>query len=317
MRLLNPKQIWAVGGGKGGVGKSFITGNLGAMLAQRGYRVVLVDMDLGGANLHTWLGVNNPDRGVSEFVGHFVENVDQLLIPTGINNLSLISGARDGMEIANLKHTQKLRFLRALQRLEADCVLLDLGAGTAYNTIDFFLLADTHLLLAVPEPTSIENAYRFIKNSFYRKLRSDGNEQGLRDAIEQLLLLNNPQGIRTPKDLIEYMHRQGGTLGRFIERQLEEFQPQLILNQVRNAQDMRIGSAMESACFKYFGIRLKFLGHIEHEDAVWHSVLQRRPLVMDQPNSGISKRLSVICSAILQQRSQRPRTVEHTLAGEP
>jgi len=50
---------------------------------------------------------------------------------------------------------------------------------------------------------------------------------------------------------------------------------------------------------------------------VWHSVLQRRPLVMDQPNSGISKRLSVICSAILQQRSQRPRTVEHTFAGEP
>ena len=210
MRLLNPKQIWAVGGGKGGVGKSFITGNLGAMLAQRGYRVVLVDMDLGGANLHTWLGVNNPDRGVSEFVGHFVENVDQLLIPTGINNLSLISGARDGMEIANLKHTQKLRFLRALQRLEADCVLLDLGAGTAYNTIDFFLLADTHLLIVVPEPTSIENAYRFIKNSFYRKLRSDSSEQGFRNAVEQLLLLNNPQGIRTPKDLINYMRRQGG-----------------------------------------------------------------------------------------------------------
>jgi flagellar biosynthesis protein FlhG len=113
------------------------------------------------------------------------------------------------------------------------------------------------------------------------------------------------------------MRRQGGELGRFIERQVEEFQPKLILNQVRSAQDMRIGSAMESACFKYFGIRLKFLGHIEHEDAVWHSVLQRRPLVMDQPNSGVSKRLSVICSAILQQRSQRPRTVEHTFAGEP
>ena len=171
-------------------------------------------------------------------------------------------------------------------------------------------LADTHLLIAVPEPTSIENAYRFIKNSFYRKLRSDGNEQGLRDAIEQLLLSNNPQGVRTPKDLIEYMRRQGGTLGRFIEREIEEFQPKLILNQVRNAQDMRIGSAMETACFKYFGLRLKFLGHVEHEDAVWHSVLQRRPLVMDQPNSGTAKRLSVICSAILQQRSQRPRITE-------
>ena len=99
------KEIWAIGGGKGGVGKSFVAGNLGILLAQRGFRVILADLDLGGANLHTWLGVNTPEQGVSEFVDRQVEQIHELLIPTSIPQLRLISGARDGVEIANLKHT--------------------------------------------------------------------------------------------------------------------------------------------------------------------------------------------------------------------
>ncbi len=113
---MRPKQIWAIGGGKGGVGKSFVSGNLGILLAQRGYKVVLADLDLGGANLHTWLGINSPDRGLSEFVGREIDKIEELLVPTQVPGLSLISGARDGVEIANLKHSQKRRFLNAMKR---------------------------------------------------------------------------------------------------------------------------------------------------------------------------------------------------------
>ena len=196
------KEIWAIGGGKGGVGKSFVAGNLGILLAQRGFRVILADLDLGGANLHTWLGVNTPEQGVSEFVDRQVEQIHELLIPTSIPHLRLISGARDGIEIANLKHTQKMRFLMALKRLDTDFIVMDLGAGTAYNTIDFFLLAEKQLMVVIPEPTSIENAYRFLKNSFYRKIRHTSRSFGLRTVIEQMLKNNNSLGIRSPRDLI-------------------------------------------------------------------------------------------------------------------
>ena len=54
---MEQKKIWAFGGGKGGVGKSFVAGNLGILLAQNGHTVILADLDLGGANMHTWLGV--------------------------------------------------------------------------------------------------------------------------------------------------------------------------------------------------------------------------------------------------------------------
>jgi len=293
------KQIWAVGGGKGGVGKSFFTSNLGVFLAEKGYRVVLADMDLGGANLHTWLGVNNPERGISEFVAHQVERIDQLLLNTTIPRLKLISGARDGVEIANLKHTQKLRFIRALKKLQADYVLLDLGAGTAYNTIDFFLLADTQLLVVVPEPTSIENAYRFIKNSFYRQLRHQSDTAGMRGLVNEMLQVDNPYGIRTPKELIAHLRQRGGEFARFIDFQVESFCPQMVLNQVRNQNDIRIGAAMENACQKYFGLKLRFLGHIEHDEVVWQSVLQRRPVLLDHPQSAAASRLMIVGNKLL------------------
>mgnify|MGYP005717463527 FL=1 len=210
------KEIWAIGGGKGGVGKSFVAGNLGILLAQRGFRVILADLDLGGANLHTWLGVNTPEQGVSEFVDRQVEQIHELLIPTSIPQLRLISGARDGVEIANLKHTQKMRFLMALKRLDTDFIIMDLGAGTAYNTIDFFLLAEKQLMVVIPEPTSIENAYRFLKNSFYRKLRHTSSSFGLRNVVDQMLKNNNSFGIRSPRDLIEYLKQMGGNAASYI-----------------------------------------------------------------------------------------------------
>ena len=241
------KEIWAIGGGKGGVGKSFVAGNLGILLAQRGFRVILADLDLGGANLHTWLGVNTPEQGVSEFVDRQVEQIHELLIPTSIHQLRLISGARDGVEIANLKHTQKMRFLMALKRLDTDFIIMDLGAGTAYNTIDFFLLAEKQLMVVIPEPTSIENAYRFLKNSFYRKLRHTSSSFGLRNVVDQMLKNNNSFGIRSPRDLIEYLKQMGGNAASYIDDQLEHFQPNLIINQTRSESDIRIGKAMEKA----------------------------------------------------------------------
>tara|TARA_B100000282_G_scaffold125955_1_gene89877 strand:- start:2263 stop:3228 length:966 start_codon:yes stop_codon:yes gene_type:complete len=293
------KEIWAIGGGKGGVGKSFVAGNLGILLAQRGFRVILADLDLGGANLHTWLGVNTPEQGVSEFVDRQVEQIHELLIPTSIPQLRLISGARDGVEIANLKHTQKMRFLMALKRLDTDFIIMDLGAGTAYNTIDFFLLAEKQLMVVIPEPTSIENAYRFLKNSFYRKLRHTSSSFGLRNVVDQMLKNNNSFGIRSPRDLIEYLKQMGGNAASYIDDQLEHFQPNLIINQTRSESDIRIGKAMEKACSKYFGLTLNFSGYVEQHEGVRESVLRRKPVTLDKPESLMSQQLKTISEHLL------------------
>ncbi|HCF59957.1 MAG TPA: ATP-binding protein, partial [Myxococcales bacterium] len=173
-RLVRAKQrawrVLAVGGGKGGIGKSLIASNLGIELARRGNRVVLIDADLGGANLHTCLGMELPKVTLSDYINRRVAKLEEVLVPTTVANLSLVSGALDALDVANPKYAQKLKLLRNFQALDVDYAILDLGAGTNYNVLDFFLIADHGLLVLVPEPTSVENGYRFIKAAFFRRL---------------------------------------------------------------------------------------------------------------------------------------------------
>ncbi|HSN14611.1 MAG TPA: P-loop NTPase, partial [Anaeromyxobacteraceae bacterium] len=157
------RRIIAVGGGKGGIGKSMISANLGIELARRGKRVVMVDADLGGANLHTTLGIDVPKRTLTDFIERRVAKIDEVVTPTGIENLGLISGALDHLDAANPRYAQKMRFLRHVQQMDVDFAILDLGAGTHLNVLDFFLVADHGVLVLVPEPTAVENAYRFVK----------------------------------------------------------------------------------------------------------------------------------------------------------
>ncbi len=165
------QQIWAIAGGKGGVGKSLVTANVSICLALMGYKVSSVDLDLGGANLHTCLGVPIPEKTLSDYLSKKVRNFSDLLNDTPIENLSLISGAQDDLGIANLRHMQKTRLISKLRDIDSDYVLMDLGAGTSFNTLDFFINSDMGILTALPEPTSIENTYRFIKSFYHRKMK--------------------------------------------------------------------------------------------------------------------------------------------------
>ena len=151
--------IWAIGGGKGGVGKSVLTSSLGIALANTGQRCAVVDVDLGGANLHTLLGVPRPARTLSHFVRGEVASLEEILCPTSVRNLSIVSGSSALLEMANVKHAHKEKLLRHVRKLDVDHVLLDLGAGSAFNVLDFFVAARRAVVVVIPEPTSFENAY--------------------------------------------------------------------------------------------------------------------------------------------------------------
>src|SRR4051812_13023811 len=191
------RQIWSIGGGKGGIGKSVLAASIGWQLARLGKRVVLVDADLGGANLHTCLGLPGPARTLGDFIQRRVERIEDVVVDTPFPRLRLISGASDVLGAANIHYQQKVRVLSKLRSLDVDIVLIDLGAGTAHNILDFFLISEVSLLAVVPEPTSIENGYRFIKSALYRRLRAAAGTDAVREIVDAALDPKNASGIRT------------------------------------------------------------------------------------------------------------------------
>ncbi|MBK7889820.1 MAG: P-loop NTPase [Bdellovibrionales bacterium] len=279
--------IWAIGGGKGGIGKSFISSSLAICLTRMGKSVTLIDLDLGSGNLHTCLGIKIPNQTLSDFVSGRTHSLADVTTATEIPGLNFISGFNDALNIADLNRDAKNRLIHGLRSLPTPYVILDLGAGTSENTLDFFLAADQKVVAVTPEPTSIENAYRFMKASYYRKLREAESELGIQSLIEAAMDSRNNLGIKSPADLVRYIHQTNPEAGLRLSNKISDFSIQLLLNQVRTRQDIELGHSMKSVCKKYFGIEASYLGYIDHDNAVWQSLRKRRPMVIEYPYSSI------------------------------
>jgi len=290
------RRVISIGGGKGGVGKSLISANLGIELARRGKRVVLVDADLGGANLHTTLGVEVPRRTLSDFVERKVSHIEEVVTPTGIANLGLVSGALDHLDAANPRYAQKMRLLRHVQQIDADFAILDLGAGTSTNVLDFFLVSDHGVLVLVPEPTAVENAYRFVKAAFWRRMRNVAQVFGYEPLLRSVM---DGASFRSPVELVETVSRKDPEAGANLARQLAVFRPRLVVNQARTAQDADIGRAVVAAWRKYFGLEMDYLGFIQYDDEMWRTLRARRPFLLERPDVPAARAFATVVDGLL------------------
>ncbi|MFQ5509370.1 MAG: AAA family ATPase [Leptospirillia bacterium] len=278
-------EIWAIASGKGGTGKSFLTTSLGLSLAKMGKRVILVDGDLGCANLHTCLGMNGVDESLSDFISGRVDSIADIVLQTPHANLSLISGAQDILDVANPTHARKTALLKAVKELDYDYLLLDLGAGTAYNTLDFFLTAHKGILMVMPEPTAIENAYRFIKSAYYRYIKLVSRELKIRQLVEESMDLKNELGVYSVHDLVGRVAQFDPEIGKRLKSELMSMRPRLVVNHVRTLDDVTLGFSMRSSVEKYFGLRMDYTGYVEYDDVVWQSARKRKPVVTEYPYS--------------------------------
>jgi flagellar biosynthesis protein FlhG len=291
-------MIWAIGGGKGGSGKSFITVNIGVCLSKLGVRVILIDADLGGANLHTLLGISPPALSLADFIKKRVSDLKEVLLPTAVPNLHLLSGAQDLLNATETKTFLRKKLLRSMKSLEGDCLLVDLGAGNASNVLDFFLMSDGGILVVTPEPTAIENTYRFLKSAFYRRLRQCATSPEVRGLIDAASDLRNDLGVHNPLELFEAIRQIREEEARKIAEEIRFFRPNLILNQVRTKEDIEIGFSIRSACRKYFDIQLHYLGYVVYDQDVSFSIRKRRPLILENPGSRAAQCVAEIASKL-------------------
>lgn len=291
------------GGGKGGAGKTFLVANLAASLARAGYKVVAVDADLEGANLHTCLGVREPPCSLSDYVAERQDDVAKLVLDTPIPHLSLLAGTHGNASAPQPSAQRRVELLASLRRLKADFVLIDLGAGTHPAVMDYFMIGDDGVLAIAPEPTSVENAYAFLRAAFYRRLRLAMLTLEGRKLVTLAMDQRNERGIRTPFDLlreVELVDREEGA--RFAET-MRAFRPQLVINEARTADDVRLGFSIRSVCRKYFGLEADYLGYVNHDEAALRAVRSRQPLVLASPRSDAAIYLERMARKLAAKRS--------------
>jgi len=302
--------IVAVGSGKGGVGKSLVSANLAARLAAAGKQVLCVDLDVGGANLHTYFGLSQPAETLAEAVMARRRSLFDVAVASGVPGLKIVAGGREeawgGALSLDAQATRTLfaSLYEAKVRGVADIVILDLGAGTHRHTIDFFLAAHVGLLTVLPEPTSIENAYQFLKGALLRLVDNVGERAGASGVAEEAkaALVEIGQGPSAAQGYADRLRRLGAVYPGFVSQVALALQGRplgIAINQVRSQKDIDVGRSMELIAERYFGFQSRFTGYLNYDEAAWKSLRNRRLLIMDFPHSVLSRRFMELARSVV------------------
>jgi flagellar biosynthesis protein FlhG len=278
--------IIPVASGKGGVGKSLLAANLAIALARRGHTVIAIDLDLGGSNLHSFLGLKNHAPGVGDFLKARSAGLKDLVSPTGIDNLGFVAGDARTPFLANIGDQQKRRLIAKIRELPADYVLLDLSAGTSFNTLDFFRLSRYGLLVTMPEYPAIVNLMTFLRFFFLRTIEKAFFSQ---PAIRKLLA----DEYRRP------LHRQHASLsdlktkiyaldlnaGEKTTTLLAQFRPRVVFNRALRAEDFEVSEQMDAAIAESLSVAVDYFGVVFEDPFVAASINARRAHLPFAPES--------------------------------
>jgi len=296
------QQIWAIAGGKGGTGKSLITASVGMYLAEKGSRVVVIDADFGGSNLHTFLSIKKPKKNLTNFFENRADLRD-IIVGTSIPKLKLIAGNLDSLSQEDLKYTQKTKLFRHIKDLKADYILIDLGAGSHFNTLDTFLVANKMIIVTLPEVPSIENTYHFIKSVLFRKIKLILSEKGLKSEVKSAWKNKKKHGIKTLMDLIDYLRQLSPEVRKAINKEFSFLKMFIVLNKLHKDSEIGVGRSIRSIMIKYFGINTKYAGYIFFNKKFRRKKLNLSPSFYGDLSIGFNKQVKQIAENIKKNRS--------------
>ncbi|ASQ29154.1 ATP-binding protein [Borrelia miyamotoi] len=291
--------IIPVASGKGGVGKSLFSANIAICLANEGKKVLLVDLDLGGSNLHSMLNII-PKKSIGTFLKTKIP-FNNIIIESNIKNLSFIAGDSDIPELANIAIFQKKRIINNLKNLNYDYLIIDLGAGTTFNTIDFFLMSNRGVIVTIPTVTATMNAYLFLKNAIFRLISKVFIKETKAYKIISDIKKDSSdlQKIYIPNLLLKIEAYDPDNYEKFMKI-FSQFSPFIIFNMLNTPDDIKKTEKILKSAKNYLNVNLQSIGSIYKDELVDKALNHQIPITIYKPTSLTSKSMQKIAKKLIE-----------------
>ena len=282
----NAPRVIAFGSGKGGVGKSLLCAGVGVFMAHIGKRVVLVDAAFGCASLHRLIGLPEGGPSLVDFFSRKLATLQDAVLSTPFRQLGLIRGG-GALAGEDPKPAQRRRLVSLLRTLDADFVLLDLGAGCDQRVVHPFLSADTRVVVTTPEATATENAFHLIRNAFWHRVQQEDHAQEI-DSLNSALRLASARREKLPA-AVQSLIRSASTHSSV----------ELVLNQTKLRDDLELGADLEQLARFQLGLQVRYLGFVEYDQTASAAIRRGTALHLEYPTAKITRDIDRVARRIL------------------
>jgi len=298
-KLNNKRTIIPIASGKGGVGKSVLAANLSIALAKMGHPTVAVDMDLGGSNLYTCLGMQNKYPGIGDYLKAGNVGFDDLLVQTGIPNLKFLPGDGRTPFMANITYEQRLLLIKKIKAISARYVVLDLGAGTQFSTLNFFGLAYRGMVVTTFETPSVMNFVMFLRSFMFRVISNVArhNQKVLDMLIEAFQQPMKAEPL-TVKYLLGKIAEIDPKLAKHAQLTCSYYRPRVIFNMGDHPDELNMLEKLDHTLKQGLSAEVDFFGFVFYDEAVRLAAKRKETLLNHYPASLASQGIGHIAKRV-------------------
>ncbi|MDM8515905.1 P-loop NTPase [Desulfobacterales bacterium HSG16] len=297
--MMEKKTIIPIASGKGGVGKSVLAANLAIALARMGHTTTAVDLDLGGANLYSCLGIPNRFPGIGDFMKSGNIKFNDLIIDTKIPNLKFLPGDGKTPFMADISFEQRRLLLKKIKSIPSRYVILDLGAGTVFNTLNFYGLAYKGIIITSFETSSIMNFIMFLKNFMLRVIVNVA--QTNKKALDIMLAaFNQPISAEslTVGSMIDKIAKIDPQLAEHARKMCSLYRPRIVFNMGDHPDELNVLKKLDATIKQGLSIDADYFGFIFFDEAVRMSARKRTVLMTSQPYSKAAAGIKTIAERV-------------------
>jgi flagellar biosynthesis protein FlhG len=316
-----PPTTIAILGAKGGVGTSLFSANLAIYLATMGKRVLAVDADPSGADLHAMLGIRprvapyvapTPAFGTEGSFARLASALDHDAINTlpsrepvegPIPGLWLLDGGLSEPHRGGSRRSSVRELERRLMKHDADFAVVDLGSAATDAAVRFWHRSPHRLALTIPEPNAVSGLYKLVRKAFAAAALDYVTDERQQAALSAAFTKAGHHPA--PSDISLLLRREWPEVGHALEDCMESLELPFIVNQARLRADLELGDQITVAVRRRYGIHPKYLGYVEHDDGVRACARRRRPLLLESPGSRASRNIEKIARRLFASAGAR------------